>query len=59
MKTSNPLSQGTLWRLHFLDSLRNMTRIQITFTTGDSSEKLKGWKLPMNGSNMKPMNFVL
>lgn len=29
----------------------------VTFTTGDSSEKLKGWKLPMNGSNMKPMNF--
>lgn len=29
----------------------------VTFTTGDSSEKFKGWKLPMNGSNMKPMNF--
>lgn len=29
----------------------------VTFTTGDNSEHFTGCTLPMNGSNMKPMNF--
>lgn len=30
---------------------------RVTFSTSDSSEKLEGRTLQMNGSNLKPMNF--